>query len=111
GRGVIRNPGSLRRGGVRTHSPRKEPHMSVDDRAFAELIEESDDLHHDAMRETRTSLAEMVEVLHDRGIDLDENRSQSDARRALIGKGIGGGKALAAAGLGGVLLTMMSQPA
>jgi hypothetical protein len=85
--------------------------MSVDERAFNALIEESRDQHRDAMRRTRSSLTEMVEIANERPIDLEVDRAQATERRALLGKGIGGGRAFAAAGIAGALLAIMSRPA
>lgn len=84
--------------------------MTVDERAFGALIEESNDLHSDSMQTTRTALAELVEVGRDH--DAPEPDPQAHAeRRALLAHGIGGGKALAAAGVGGALLALMARPA
>ncbi len=83
--------------------------MSVDDRAIGALIEESHDLHHDAMRTTRTALDELVEVGRERTVDNDVDEMQQQSK--LLAHGIGGGKALVAAGVGGALLTLMARPA
>jgi hypothetical protein len=74
--------------------------MHVDDRAFEGLIEESQDLHSDAMRETRASLDELVELGH-----------EEHTEQRLVARGVMGGRALAVTGLGGALLVMMSRPA
>lgn len=42
---------------------------SVDERAIGALIEEAGDLHHDAMRTTRGSLRELVEIGRETGAD------------------------------------------
>ena len=44
--------------------------MSIDERALAALIEQSDDVQADAMRATREPLAELTE----RGLDLARPR-------------------------------------
>jgi len=85
--------------------------MNVDERAFGALIEESNDLHRDAMQTTRTSLAELVEVGRERAPAPEENQELATERRALLSRGIGGGHALVAAGVGGALLTLMARPA
>ena len=44
-------------------------------------------------------------------IGRDENDARASERRSLLAHGIGGGRALAAAGLGGALLALMARPA
>ncbi|HET9730038.1 MAG TPA: ferritin-like domain-containing protein, partial [Acidimicrobiia bacterium] len=78
--------------------------MHVDDRALAGLIEESQDLHTDAMQDTRRALNEIVELGHERP-DTEQHQ------QSLLAHGLGGGRALAAAGVGGALLAIMSRPA
>ena len=85
--------------------------MSVDERALGALIEESQDLHSDAMRTTRTSLDEMVEQGRHGSSDIDEDAPRATERRTLLTSGIGGGRALAAIGAGGALLALMARPA
>jgi hypothetical protein len=85
--------------------------MSVDERAIGSLIEESSDLHSDAMHTTRASLQELVEVGREDATDRAENHVSSAERSALLRHGIGGGKALAALGAGGALLALMARPA
>jgi LmbE family N-acetylglucosaminyl deacetylase len=85
--------------------------MSVDEHAIGTLVEESHDLHHDAMHATRDSLREMVEVGREAGTDPDADRLLASQRRELLTRGIGGGRALAAAGVGGALLALMARPA
>ena len=85
--------------------------MSVDERAFAALIEESQDLHRDAMATTRTSLQEMVEIGRENAADPENDDPRSTHQRRLLASGIGGGRALAAAGVGGALLALMARPA
>jgi rubrerythrin len=87
--------------------------MSVDERAMGALIEESNDLHSDAMRTTRSSLHEMVDVGRETrsGPEQDQDEARANERRALLTKGIGGGRALAAIGMGGALLALMARPA
>ncbi len=89
--------------------------VDVDPRAMAPLLEESRDLHADAMRATIPVLDEMVEAGRDdraRGpIDLDEAREVADRRaRHLRGAAFGGGL-LAAAGIGAALDAVLSSPA
>jgi hypothetical protein len=87
--------------------------MELDNRAFDALIEESRDQHSDAMRDTRTALDEMVEVAHDRpaGSDESDDGELARNRRDLLSRGVLGGKALAATGLGAGLLAVMARPA
>jgi hypothetical protein len=68
------------------------------------LIEESEDLHSDAMRTTRTGLADLVEQGQDRmrnGIDPDEEAAYRSRRSHLLTK------SLAGAGLAGIGLTRL----
>ena len=85
--------------------------MSVDDRAFGELIAESQDLHADAMRTTRASLQEMVEVGRETATEPEEAAARADEHRRLLSHGVMGGRALAATGLGAGLLAIMARPA
>lgn len=86
--------------------------MSVDERRLGELVEESQDLQSDALRGARPALDEMVDLAHERGRhDVDESRRFAEDRRSLISRGVMGGGALAAAGFGGALLTLMARPA
>lgn len=82
--------------------------MTLDERALEGLVEQSQDLQSDAMRTTRTALADMVDVGHDRrraGIDLDEVVAFSRRRRSLLARGAVG------AGFGAALLRFLSSPA
>ncbi len=83
--------------------------MDLDDRAFESLIEESRDLHTDAMHETHTTLREMVDVASEPPSETDPELDRQ--RRELVRRGVTVGKALAATGLGAGLLAMMAQPA
>lgn len=83
--------------------------MAVDERAVTELVEESQDLHHDAMRQTRASVQELVDTQH--GHDRDASRSFADDRRRLLARGVMGAGGLAAAGFGAALLATMNTPA
>ena len=85
--------------------------MSIDERAFDELIEQSKDLQSDAMATTRTALDNLVEIGHDRRAagDFDEEERESlRDRRSLLRSGAGAGVtgALAATGLGAAILAM-----
>jgi hypothetical protein len=84
--------------------------MTVDERAFGALIQKSNDLHSDAMQTTRTALAELVETSRETTTPEPDSEAGTE-RRALLARGIGGGQALAAAGVGGALLALMARPA
>jgi len=90
--------------------------MSIDDRQLRVLIEESQDLHSDAMPTTRTSLDELVERGHESGSaaaagePTDRPADESARRRALLG-GLPKSGVLAAAGLGTAMVALVSQPA
>jgi hypothetical protein len=84
--------------------------MTVDERAFGALIQESNDLHSDSMQTTRTALAELVETSRETTTPERDPEARTE-RRALLARGIGGGQALAAAGVGGALLALMARPA
>ena len=89
--------------------------MIADEGAFEQLLEESDDLHADAMRSTRESLTEMVELGHERraagGFDAAETRAFAAERRRLMSTSTVGTGALAGAGVGAALLALFSSPA
>jgi rubrerythrin len=82
---------------------------------MAVLIEESQDLHHDAMVTTQASLDEMIETGHEaraRGdVDLDESREVAAHRARLMTGAMFGGGILAAAGIAGALETVFASPA
>ena len=88
--------------------------MSIDERALAERVEESQDLHSGSMRETRVALDEMVELSRESSsgpVDLEQGRQVAQETSRLLSKGVMGGGALAAAGLGAGLVALMSTPA
>ena len=90
-------------------------HESLDQRALADLIEESQDSHSDAMRAAREPVAELVELGRERraagGVDRDEARLFAGERRRLMRKSLVAGGALAAYGFGDALLRMLGTPA
>lgn len=79
------------------------------------LIEESADIHSDAMRTTNSGLAEVVEQGLERqatgGYDPDETRAYHVERRRLLATSLKGVGALAGTALGVGLLEMFTQPA
>ncbi len=88
--------------------------MSIDERALAERIVESKDLHSDSMRESHLALDEMVEVAQERtaaGVDPDEGRHVAQETGRLLSTGVMSGGALAAAGFGAALVALVSSPA
>ncbi len=93
--------------------------MSIDERRLAELMEESNDLHVDAMRGIHDSIPLLTEIREERRrdeIDTDEiDRFNQGRRRALRTMGIGAG-GLAARGalygsLGSLFTGLLAAPA
>ena len=102
----------------RLKSSRTEPEdgqVDVDPRAMGSLIEESQDLHHDAMAATVPALDEMVvagrEARAHGPIDLDESRAVAARRSTLMTGAVFGGGLLAAAGIAGALEALFASPA
>jgi rubrerythrin len=89
--------------------------VDVDPRAMGSLIEESQDLHRDAMAATVPALDEMVETgLEARAhgeIDPDESRQVAARRSTLMTGAVFGGGLLAAAGITGALEALFASPA
>lgn len=93
--------------------------MPIDDRAFHELMVESQDLQADAMQDVHGSLDELAEVREERRnepVDVDKIQSFNDGRRRLLSEGGLGMGQLAARGLlatafGGVLAGIVASPA
>jgi hypothetical protein len=79
------------------------------------LIEESEDLHHDAMAATSVALDELVETGHEARahgeIDPEESREVATHRRRMLTGATFGGGLLAAAGIAGALDALFSSPA
>ncbi len=88
--------------------------MTIDERALAERVEESRDLHSTSLRDTRVALDEMVELSREpsaRAVDPEAGHHVAQETGRLLSKGVMGGGALAAAGFGAVLVGLMSTPA
>lgn len=89
--------------------------MPLDDQALGELVEQSEDLHVDAMRATQESLEEVVELGHERrsrgDLDPEEAALSAAATGAGIRKGLVAGGALAATAFGAALMSMAATPA
>src|SRR5262245_10498189 len=87
-----------------------ETRMTIDDRGIGDLLEESQDLHSDAMSDARAAMDDLVDLHH------DELRSGSPAppdaatRGALL-RGIPTTGLLAAAGLGTAMAALLASPA
>jgi len=93
----------------------EEDVVDVDPGAMGSLLEESQDIHHDAMRSTATALDELVETGHEARahgeIDPDASRDVAARRSALFTGAVFGGGLLAAAGVVGALETLFASPA
>lgn len=88
--------------------------MNVDEHTLETLIEESEDLHHDAMVATREPLDELVELGHEQrssGLEPEEGAQYADRRRGLLRGGLAGTAALATGAFGAALLALMDTPA
>jgi hypothetical protein len=88
--------------------------MSLNERELDSLIEQSQDLHTDAMKQIQDPLDELVEVGQERRrqpIDQDEVRDFSDHRRRLMRGGFAGTVALATGAFGAAVLALMESPA
>src|SRR6476660_639528 len=87
--------------------------MSLDDRALAERIEESRDLHTDSMRDSHAALGALVETgreTHDRQDRGEQSHVAQETSRRLSSGAVAGG-ALAAAGFGAALAALVTSPA
>ncbi len=92
-----------------------EEAVDIDPRAMGALIEQSQDIHSDAMQVTDTSLAEMVESgIESRAhgeTDPDESRQVAAQRSRLMTGAAFGGGLLAAAGIGAALQGLFASEA
>src|SRR5690349_3945238 len=82
--------------------------MALDDRALAQRIEESSDLHTDSMRATRAALDEIVEVGRESHSARDPEEGTRVARET--GQRLSAG-ALAATGLGAAMVGLFASQA
>ena len=93
--------------------------MSIDEGRLTELLVESKDLQADALRDTRSTLADLREIgasRKGRPVDLDKIRAYESSRRDLLKKGGFGIGGLASRGLlggafGSALLGIVARPA
>src|SRR5206468_6504755 len=82
------------------------------DTRLHELLEQSSDLHTDAMRTTRVALDEYVEVAHEDRLHEDSWHDVDPAtRRATLLGGLPKTGILAAAGLGTAMAALIASPA
>jgi hypothetical protein len=81
--------------------------MALDDTRLRELLEQSHDLHTDAMATTRVALDEFVDVAH------EDPRPETDpvTRRTTLLRGLPTSGVLAAAGLGTAMAALLASPA
>ena len=89
--------------------------VDIDPQAMGTVMEESEDLHRDAMATTTIALDEMVETglearAHD-DLDPEESLRVADRRSQLMTGALFGGGILAAAGIAGAFETLFSSPA
>lgn len=85
--------------------------MSADPNELNDLLEESQDLQSDALRASRESLGQLVEIGHESSEqDPEDKRLFAEAHRESLRRSISGAGLLGAAG-GGVLVALLASPA
>ncbi|MDE3203124.1 MAG: ferritin-like domain-containing protein [Acidobacteriota bacterium] len=93
----------------------KERQVISDDRELDLLIEQSQDIHSDAMAKSRESLAELVEVGHETrasgDLDVEEFRQSARATHDGVRKGLVAGGTLATAAFGATLMGLTASAA
>ena len=86
--------------------------MALDDMRLRALLEQSHDLHTDAMTTSRVALDEYVELAHDERLHDDSWRDVDPAtRRATLLGGLPKTGLLAAAGIGTAMAALIASPA
>jgi len=89
--------------------------MGMDDLRLRDLLEQSQDLHSDAMTTTRASLDELVELGHDERREHGEFVAMAPVdeatRRSTLLGGLPKSGVLAAAGLGTAMAALLASPA
>jgi hypothetical protein len=86
--------------------------MALDDTRLRELLEQSHDLHRDAMTTTRVTLDEYVELAHDEPLHDDSwHIVDPVTRRTTLLGGLPKSGVLAAAGLGTAMVALLASPA
>lgn len=97
---------------------RIEDKLKIDTTTFAGLMEESRDLHVDAMKTAQESLPELAQIREERRgeVDTDEIDRFNQARRGVLakmGNGAGGlaARTLLGGGFGGLFVGLLATPA
>jgi hypothetical protein len=89
--------------------------MPIDERALDDLVEHSQDLQSDAMRSSKDSLDELVELGQERrsrgDIDLAASRQSAVVHQEGVRKGLAAGGALAATAFGAALIGLTASAA
>jgi len=85
--------------------------MTIDDRGIRTLLEQSQDLHSDAMTTTKNQLAELVELSHEQRRDGVAAIARVDSPPRSLLSGVPKSGLLAAAGLGTAMAVLMASPA
>ncbi|MEY2407255.1 MAG: hypothetical protein QOG39_2171 [Acidimicrobiaceae bacterium] len=89
--------------------------MPTEARSLESLLEESSDLHADAMQTTSEATAELVEVGHERrargGFDLEETAAYALRRRSMLSRSLKGIGALTGAAFAGQLFSALTSGA
>lgn len=85
--------------------------MTIDDRGIHTLLEQSQDLHSDAMITTKTQLDELVELSHENRRDEVEPVAISGSPPRSLLSGVPRSGILAAAGIGTAMAALMASPA
>jgi hypothetical protein len=86
--------------------------MALDDTRLRDLLEQSHDLHTDAMATTRVELDEYVELARDEPLHEDSWRDVDPVtRRTTLLQGLPKTGVLAAAGLGTAMVALLASPA
>lgn len=92
--------------------------MTIDDRAMAEVLEASQDIHSEGIRTAKAVLPQLEEIREERrgkGVNLAEIHRYNQGRRNLLRTlGLGGGNVAGKAalgGLGGVVAALIATPA
>ena len=97
------------------HLASEDPIVDIDPRAMGELIDASQDIHHDAMVTTTSALDELVETGHEARaageLDPDDARATAARRSKLMTGAMFGGGILAAAGIASALESVFASPA
>lgn len=85
--------------------------MAIDETRLSDLLDQSQDLHSDAMTISRYELDDLVESGHDAGRAGDDAPVDEALRRRTLLGGLPKGGVLAAAGLGTAMAALLATPA